>query len=182
MATTRVAQRYAKALMDLAKEQGGMDVIIDDIRTISRAIDGSRELQLLLHSPVVDVRKKESILRQIFSGKVGTVVDRFISLLTLKGRGADLPVILQAFEHLIDRERNVMPATITTAVELDAPQRERLEQKIAALSGHKVRANYVVDPTLIGGFRARFEDQMIDASVRHQLDRLHESFAGGSPN
>ncbi len=182
MATTRVAERYAKALMSLAKEQNVFDVVIEDMQTINGAIIGSRDLQLMLHSPVIDPRKKESILRQIFSEKIGTLTDHFLSLLALKGRSVDLPAIIVAFGHLLDKETNVMPATITTAVDLDVVQRQKLEQKIATISGHKVRANYVVDPSIIGGFRARFEDRMIDASVRHQLDRLRESFAEGSLN
>jgi F-type H+-transporting ATPase subunit delta len=182
MATTRVAERYAKALMDLAQQDGKFDATVEDIRMISRAMAGSRDLQLLLHSPVIDDRKKEAILRQIFGGKIGTLVDRFISLLVLKGRGVDLPAIITAFERLVDKATNMMPATITTAVELGPAQREKLEQRIATISGHTVRANYLVDPSLIGGFLARFEDQMIDASVRHQLDRLRESFVEGNLN
>jgi len=180
MATTRVAQRYAKALMELAKEEGAFDTVVEDVRTIAAAVEHSDDLRNLLRSPIIDERTKEKILREIFGGKIGTIADRFIVLLTLKGRSGDLPDIIDAFNRLLDRERNVVPATITTAVSLDPAQRRKLEERISSLSGHGIRATYVVDPSIIGGFHARFADRMIDASVRHQLERLRESFVEGS--
>jgi F-type H+-transporting ATPase subunit delta len=182
MATTRVAHRYAKALMEIAQEQGSFDTVIDDVQTLRSAIEGSTDLRNLLASPIIDVHTKERILREIFGGKIGTVADRFIALLATKGRAADLAAILRAFQHLLDIERNVVVATITTAVELDVAQRTRIEERIKQMSGHDVRAEYMVDPSLVGGFRARFEDKMIDASVRHQLERLRISLIEGSSN
>ena len=182
MANTRVAHRYAKAIMEIAQSEGAFDVVVEDVQTLRSAIESSADLERFLASPVIDNRKKESIIREIFGGKVGSVMDRFLSLMTLKGRAADLPSILEAFGVLLDEERNVVPATITTAMELDPPQRARIEEEISRVSGHNVRATYQVDPSIIGGFRARFEDRMIDATVRHQLERLRESFIAGSAN
>jgi F-type H+-transporting ATPase subunit delta len=168
--------------MEIAKEQGGFDAVIEDVQTLRSAIAGSLDLRNLLATPIIDNHVKERLLREIFSGKVGTIADRFISLLALKGRAVDLPSVLQAFQDLLDIERNLVVAKIVTAVELDAAQKGRLEDRIKQLSGHDVRAEYTVDPSLVGGFTARFEDKMIDASVRHQLERLRTSLIEGSVN
>src|SRR4051812_31978693 len=114
MATTRAAHRYAKALMEIAKEQGSFDAVIDDVATLRGAIAGSQDLRNLLATPIIDTHTKERLLREIFGGKIGTVADRFVSLLALKGRAVDLPAILDAFQVLLDRDRNVVVATITT--------------------------------------------------------------------
>jgi len=182
MATTRAAHRYAKALIEIAQEQGSFDVVVEDVQTLRAAIAGSTDLRNLLATPIIENHTKERLLREIFSGKIGTVADRFVTLLALKGRAVDLPAVLQAFQRLLDQERNIVVATITTAVELDDAQRARLEERIKQMSGHGVRAEYRVDPSLVGGFRARFEDRMIDASVRHQLERLRETLVEGSVN
>jgi F-type H+-transporting ATPase subunit delta len=182
MIQSRVAQRYAKAVMEIAKEQKDLDRVIEDFRTLRGAIKGSHELRSFLISPVIDERTKEKILRSIFEGKISDTTARFVSLMTAKGRAAELPAIIDAFQTLLDRERNIVPATITTAVEMTAEQKGRLEEQIAQLSGRNVRAEYRVDPALIGGFSARFEDTMIDASVRHQLERMRESLLAGSIN
>jgi len=182
MATTRAAHRYAKAIMEMAHEENGVDALIGDVQTLRATIENSRDLRNFLESPVIDERTKASILHEVFAGKIGPLMERFLKLLTEKGRVPDLPKILIAFQRIVDTEQNVVQAAITTAVDLDASQKARVESEIARISGHNVRANYIVDPSIIGGFRARFEDQMIDATVRHQLDRLRESFITGSAN
>jgi len=173
--SSRVAYRYAKALYDLSVEQNTFDAIAADIATVREAIAGSRELDLLLHSPIIDDRKKKSVITAVFEGKVGKEVAQFVELLVGKGRSADLPGILEAFQGLVDRRLNVAPATITTAVELDEATRKRVVQAVQEASGSAIRPTFTVDPSIIGGFRARFSDRMIDATVRHQLERLHET-------
>jgi F-type H+-transporting ATPase subunit delta len=182
MTKSRVAQRYARAIMEIAQSEKSLDAVIEDMRTLGSAIEGSTDLQNLLASPIYDERLKDRLLREIFNGKISAVTGRFISLMALKGRSNQLPKIIQAFQELLDQERNVMPATITTAVELGAEQRGRIEEQIARMSGHNVRATYKVDPSLIGGFQALFEDTMIDASIRHQLGRMYDSLVVGSAN
>jgi F-type H+-transporting ATPase subunit delta len=180
MTKSRVAQRYARAIMEIAQSEKSLDGVIEDFRTLGAAIEGSTDLQNLLASPIYDERLKDRLLREIFNGKISPVTARFISLMALKGRSNQLPNIIRAFQDLLDQERNVMPATITTAVELAPEQRGRIEEQIARMSGHNVRATYKVDPSLIGGFQALFEDTMIDASIRHQLGRMYDSLVAGS--
>jgi F-type H+-transporting ATPase subunit delta len=182
MTTTRVAHRYAKALMDLAREQGEIDVIVEDVRTVRGALHGSKELRRLLETPVIDERMKQKVLTALFADKVGKVMGRFLQLITSKGRACDLPSITDAFMGLLDNEHNVVTATITTASAIDASQQKQIEDRIASLSGKTVRATYTVDPAIIGGFRARFEDTMVDASVRHQLERLRLALIEGNQN
>ncbi|HVZ39624.1 MAG TPA: ATP synthase F1 subunit delta [Candidatus Kapabacteria bacterium] len=182
MTTTKVAHRYAKALMELAKEQGNFDDVVEDVRTVEGALAGSPELRHLLHSPVFDDHTKVGILNALFSNKVGPLMSRFIALLTGKGRAADLSAIVDAFARQLDTERHVIRAEITTASPADAEQREHIEGFISEMSGSSVVPNYSVDPSLIGGFKVRYEDRMVDASVRHQLDRLRSALVEGTNN
>lgn len=182
MTTTRVAHRYAKALMEIANEVGGLDVVVEDIRTIAGAIDGSAELRHFLASPVIDERTKDKTLRALFDGKIGDILTRFVSLLTLKGRSSDLKDIVDAFLMILDAQNNVVRAVITTAAPVEAEQRQRIEGRIAAMSGKTITATYVTDPAIIGGFQALFADTMIDASVRNQLEHLRTALIEGSPN
>lgn len=179
MIKSRVAERYAKSLLQMATEDNILPEVEGDFHTLKQAIAGSRDLQNFLATPIIDDHRKESILGEIFASRVSALVGRFITLMARKGRASQLPDIVEAFEDLLDRERNITPATITTAVDLDAEQRERIEAHLRVMSGGTLRTDYQIDPTLIGGFRARFEDRMVDASVRHQLDRLREQLIEG---
>jgi len=179
MTQTRAAQRYAKAILEIARQENAIDVVTEDFRTVGAAIEASRDLQVFLETPVIDNRVKETILREIFKGKLGAVMDRFIALLTRKGRAGDLTAIVDAFFQLLDQQQNIVSATITTAISLGDEQKKAIENRLHQLSGKNIRATYAVDPTIVGGFRARFGDTMIDASVRHQLDRMYETLVGG---
>ena len=182
MTQTRAAQRYAKAILEIAKEENAQETVTEDFKTIHGALQNSPELRRLLETPVIDERVKESLLLEIFAGKIGEVVARFIGLLTRKGRSADLASITDAYFHLLDAEQTTVSAVVTTATPLSAPQQQEIEQRLSAISGKTIRAEYRLDSSLIGGFRAIFGDTMMDASVRHQLDRMHDTLLQGSLN
>lgn len=179
MIKSKVAERYAKSLLEMATEDGNLEAVEGDLRMVGAAIDGSRELQNFLATPIIDDHRKEKIVSEIFEGKVSPLVGRFIVLMARKGRASELRDIVEAFADLLDRERNIRGATITTAVELDAAQRSRLEAYLTTMSGRTLRTEYRIDPSIVGGFQALFEDRMVDASIRHQLDRLRESLVEG---
>lgn len=168
--------------MEIARQENALDVVVEDFRTIGAAIEGSRDLQVFLLTPVIDVRVKANILQEIFKGKLGNLMDRFIALLTRKGRAEDLRSIVDSFFALLDKEQNVVTATVTTAVEVGAEQKKAIDDRLHQLSGKNIRSTYAVDPEIVGGFRARFGDTMIDASVRHQLDRMYDALIGAGGN
>jgi F-type H+-transporting ATPase subunit delta len=180
MKNSRVAERYARAIIEIASDEKSLETVIADFSIIDAAIRSSNDLRNLLATPIVDERTKERILKEIFTGKISQTTERFMSLLTLKGRSNELAATVIAFQALLDEQRNVVPAQITTAVELTPDQKSQLESRIQQMSGRSVRADYRIDPEIIGGFRVRFEDTMIDASVRHQLERFHESLVDGA--
>ncbi len=182
MTSSRVALRYARAIIDLSQEGDSTEVVHEDFRTVREAVRGSIDLRHLLDSPVVDDHVKEQILVAIFRDKVGELVLRFISLLARKGRARDIPAIIDAFERLRDVQRNEVPAMIRTAVELRDDQRATLVAYLSRISSRTVRPTWLVDHSLIGGFTATFDDTLVDASVRNQLERLRASFVYGSSN
>ncbi len=177
MIETRAAGRYAKAILDLAREQGIIEQMRADFQTLSGAIEGSRDLQNLLTRPTIPAETKAKLLKEIFSGKVSDLVLSFLDLLASKGRTGSLRSAIYSFERQLDEEMGVEAAQITSAHELDDALRASIEERLASETGSKIRATYLVDPSLIGGFTAVVGDRMIDASVHHQLQRLHETLS-----
>jgi len=166
----------------MAQEGDSTEVVHEDFQTLGAALRGSRELQLFVESPVVDDLVKERVLTQIFDGKVSDLVIRFVRLLARKGRSRDLPAIIDAFSRLRDVERNETPAMIRTAVDLRDDQKEAVLRHLSTMAHRTLRPQWIVDPTLIGGFTALIADTMVDASVRNQLERLRRSLIHGSLN
>ena len=66
MATARVAARYAKALLSLAQERNELDVVGADLEALQGLLSESRDLVLLLQSPVVKSDKKQAVFYLFF--------------------------------------------------------------------------------------------------------------------
>ena len=174
---SRAAYRYAKSMLDLARERGSIDEISEDFRTIGSAIENSRELQNLLERPTLDTETKGKLVRKIFEGKVSDAMITFIELLAKKGRSELLREATASFRRQFDVERGVERAVVTSAHALNEGLKASIVSRLAALTSNRIEATWEIDPDLIGGFIARVGDKMIDASVRHQLDRLQDTLA-----
>ncbi|MCE2502482.1 MAG: ATP synthase F1 subunit delta [Chlorobi bacterium] len=177
MIETRASHRYAKAVLEVAHEQGNLETVVEDFKTLDYAIEGSRDLQNLLAKPTIPVETKAKLIADIFQDKVSNLVLSFLELMTKKGRAAIIPGVLLSFRKQLEKERGISPAKITSATELNHKIKSQIEQRLTELTGQSIQADYHLDRDLIGGFTARIDDLMIDASVSRQLERLHETLA-----
>jgi len=103
----------------------------------------------------------------------------FLLLLLNKGRLPQLDAICTHYERMASDELHRVVAQVTTAVEMDAQQRQVVTQKIAAATHKDVQLEAHVDPTLIGGLVVRVNNVILDGSVRGQLARMRKSMIGG---
>ena len=90
-----VAQRYAKALMDLAIEKNELEETKSDIDLI-RAIT-TPELRAALASPVITDREKTEIFRRVFKDQLRPLTFSFFDLVFSKRRELLLPEIADEF-------------------------------------------------------------------------------------
>ena len=133
----------------------------------------SRELLLMVKSPIIKADKKWNILDKLFSGKVNELTSKFLHLIINKGREKYLLDITKAFEHQYQQLQQVTPVKITTAVPLNDELLSKI-QKTLKESGkvEKTEWEKEVDEEILGGFILEFDDQVVDASVRGKLEKL----------
>ena len=110
MRNTKVAARYARALLDLAIEQGKIDSVLGDMQVFSATVKDSSEFELLLSSPVVKADKKIEIFKLAFEPFEKCTQD-FIALITNNGREAMLGDIAEVFESQVKEHRGIVPMT-----------------------------------------------------------------------
>ncbi|HEY3874687.1 MAG TPA: ATP synthase F1 subunit delta [Candidatus Kapabacteria bacterium] len=177
----RVAARYALAIMELGQERNELDRIAEDLRDVQATIHGSRELLLLLISPVIAPDSKLKVLNELFGKRCGEVTMKAIALLIKKGRSEYLLGTAEEFLRMLDAKNGVLGAKIESAISLTPNEQKAIVTKLEAMTGKKLRPQFSTDPKLRGGFVARMGDEMIDASLRHQLEMLREQFAQGAP-
>lgn len=171
MKETRVAARYAASLLDLAIDQNQLDKVNEDVKHILSFTKESRDLRILLESPVVSAEDKSAVLKKIFTN-VTPLTSSFLQLLTKKGREAFIINILQEFNALYNRHKGVQKAIVTTATGLDDTLRKKVYEIIRSQTNSEVELIEKVDKDLIGGFIIKYGDKQIDSSIARSLNNL----------
>lgn len=175
--STPVARRYAQALYQEAVQQGQAERTDADVDLLLSTFGSSRELAVLLESPIVPRPRKEAVLERLFGERVGPLMHRFMRLLVSKEREDLLPIMARAYTHARDIREGIVEARVRTAQPFGPDEETALTHAIEAREGKRVRLYVEVDPSLIGGLVVRVGDVVYDRSVRHQLDLLREGFA-----
>jgi F-type H+-transporting ATPase subunit delta len=179
MKNTRVARRYAAALMAAVETGTAAEETARDLQLVGSTLKASRDLRLLLASPIVPAGKKASIFKELFATRVKAPTMAFINLLIRKQREEVLEDAIVQFMALRDIQLNVVNITVVSAVELAGTQEEALRRQLERHTGKTVRLHLSINPAVKGGLVVRVGDTVLDASIRHQLELLGERFARG---
>jgi F-type H+-transporting ATPase subunit delta len=180
MKSVRVARRYATALMSAAEEMGSVDAVSADVELLGRVLRDSRELRMLLASPVITPAKKTAVLTEIFGGKVGTEAFTFIMLLIQKGREGILADMVEQFARLRDAKLGIIDVGVRSAVPLEKSQEKALADQIEHYTRKRVRMHPGVDASLKGGLVIQIGDHVLDGSAANQLKLLRKRFVAGT--
>lgn len=173
MNSSKVAIRYAQALLELAVENNTLDAVSRDMQYLAQVNADNRDFQLLLSSPVIKADKKIAVLNEIF-GSFEKVSTAFVELIAKNGRENILPEIAIAFNALVKEHRGIVPVTLTSAAKLDDAVKKQIVSKISATIKGTIEITEVIDPSLIGGFIVKMGDTQIDASVASKLSQLKQ--------
>lgn len=178
MSAERLSFRYAKSLLELAKDQGQLETIKGDIESLKAATE-NRDLYMLLKSPVVSKMKKANVLEAIFGDGFQDMTMSFMDILLTKGREMYIPEIATEFLAQYKAMNKISTVKLITAKPISDAALAAIKAKLVAGNEleNDVEIETSVDEDLIGGFKLEFNDKLYDASVAHQLNQLKKSFA-----
>jgi len=171
-----VGRRYAKALLELAREQGQVDAVLRDADAISEAWKESADLRDLVRNPVLPKPALKAAMDAVLE-KLGAsqLTRNTVKLLTDKGRLPQLNEVLQALEKLAEAETGKVRVEVTSAKPLSDAYYGRLAEKLRRATEREVVLVKKQDPSLIGGVVTRVGDQVFDGSLSNGLSELKES-------
>ena len=110
MLDTKVARRYAKSLLDLAKEKGELEGVNNDMKLLAQVCSSNHDLRLLLGRPIISSDKKLSVLKRVFSNKISALSMSFFDVISRKGRESYLEVIAIEFTRLYKEYKGIQTA------------------------------------------------------------------------
>ena len=176
--TDAVEQLAVEAYAVAAEEAGQLDDLEDELFRFGRVVAGEPELRAALGEPVLPDDRKRALLGALLDGKVTPVALRLITEMSLHPRGRSLVVSLEMCTRIVAERRQRLIAVVRTSAAITAEQRRRLADALAAIYGHEVYVNIVIDPTVMGGMTIQVGDELIDASVASRLAAVRRKLAG----
>jgi F-type H+-transporting ATPase subunit delta len=177
MSGNRAAIRYAKAVLQQAKEAGVADRVFNDMSDVYHTIKASKELQHLLKSPLIKANDKKEALLQIF--KDGSDETRsLIEVLVNNQRTQLLTDVSKNYIDLFNEEKGVLVAQVTTAIPLSDEIEKKVLSKIKELTGStSVTLENNIDESILGGFILRIGDLQYNASIANKLSKIKREFS-----
>lgn len=175
MASAR-ARRYAKAVFEVAEEEGAIapwQKRLDAVREVLTNTDAAA----VLASPAIAPSRRLEALESLATDEMGKEGLNLARMLVAARRPDLIDGIVEEFERLVDEAEGRVRATAVTAVELERADQDRLAKNLSSSLGKEVRLDVRVDPAIIGGLVLHVGDRLIDASIATRLQQLRRRLA-----
>jgi len=177
MNVSLVAERYAKALFELALEKGAEEEVYQDSLLITKTCEESKELRLLLNSPITNSGKKLTIINEIFKQNIHQITLTYLLIMVRKKRESFIPAIASQLVELYQAYRNILTVHFKSPVLPDPETKKMVLALMEKFTEADVDLKAEIDESLIGGFILNWKDLQYDASIRREIDNLRIAIA-----
>jgi F-type H+-transporting ATPase subunit delta len=172
MADNPRVEAYANALLEVARAEGHLADVEDELFRFARTFDASDDLRMALGDPSLPVERRIAVVEDILGQKALRTSVALASFIVGAGRASELPEIVDRFVELSAAERRRAVAEVRSAIPLTAEQIERLRIALNQATDKEVEVKVVIDESVLGGIVATVGDIVIDGSIRHRLEQL----------
>ena len=163
---------YARGLFEIARAEGTLDEVEDELFRFARSYESSDALRNALTDEQIPADRRQAIVETLLGGRATNTTSQLISMVIGSGRGRDLPAIIDQLVERASSAKNLEVANVRVAVPLTADQQQRLAAALANATGKQVNLKVTVDPAVLGGIVANIGDTVIDGTVRTRIDQL----------
>ena len=171
MSDARIAG-YARAVFEIARAEGTLDEVEDELFRFARSYESSDALRNALTDEMVPAYRRQGIVESLLGGKATATTMQLVSMVVGAGRGRDLPEIIDSLVARASDAKDLAVAEVRSAVALTDDQQNRLRAALANATGRQVNLKVVIDPSILGGLVATVGDTVIDGSVRSRVEQL----------
>ena len=172
---TAAARRYAKAVFQLATDEGQVEEWEKRLTAV-RELLSDPEVAAVLTNPTIPNDQRMALISAA-PHVLDPEATNLAKLLIESNRVRDVGAIADEFQRLADEAAGRVRATVTTAVQLAPADRDRVENELSKRLGKEIRMHLVVDPRILGGLKLQYGDRLVDASVATRLQQLRRRLA-----
>lgn len=163
---------YARALFEVARAEGTLDEVEDELFRFARSYESSDSLRAALTDEHIPAEKRQAIVEDLLGGKTTTTTIQLVSMVVGSGRSRDIPAIVDSLVARASSAKDLDVAEVRTAVALTDDQQARLKAALENATGKSINLKTVVDPSVVGGVVATIGDTVIDDTVRTRIEQL----------
>ena len=174
MENSQVAKVYASSLLEIAKESKALDEIQEELVSISGLLTSNLDAWQFLSSPVFKLEDRDRMLDKSLKGNVSDVMYNFLGVLMNHDRMEILPEVVEEFKTGVDLAKGRIRAKLISGAELDAASVKSIQKILEEKFKTECVLESEVNGDLIGGFMIRFNDMLIDRSMKSQLFNLKQ--------
>jgi F-type H+-transporting ATPase subunit delta len=168
---------YARSLFELVESQGGrekLEELAGELDELADMVRSNPRLGEFIANKTIAADKKEASLRKMFEGKISPVLFSTIGVLNRKGRLGQFLRVGAAFQELVEQKFGRIEVDVYTRFPLPPDEADKLRNVLRdRLKREPVLYSYT-DPTMIGGFKLRVGDRLLDASFKTRLGRIKD--------
>ena len=171
---TAAAKRYARAVFELAQQEGHVEQWARRLETV-RSLFADPGVAEVLNNPTISSARRQSLVESATGlDEEGTNLAR---LLIESGRVDEVDEVVDEFQRMADDAAGRVRATVTTAIELESADRDRVARELSKRLDKDVRLEVLVDPRILGGMKLQYGDRVVDATVATRLEQLRRRLA-----
>ncbi|MBI3591704.1 MAG: ATP synthase F1 subunit delta [Candidatus Melainabacteria bacterium] len=171
----QVSRNYAQALIELSGGDLGLqECFLSEIKAINESISQVKGAKQIFENPSISKDEKKELLKKLLDGKINQINLSFLFLLIDKQRFNLLPEIQNQLIKVVNKNKGMSIAKVTSASELDSVTLETIRQKLENLLGksEKVTIESKIEPGLLGGVVVKINDLVYDGSIKGKLENL----------
>lgn len=164
---------YAVALFNNAEIENITGKILEEITLISGIIENNDRIKEFLFSPIVSKEDKIKLVNLLVENtKISKILQNFLLLLVQNFRMSILPNIVEEYNKLLYKSKNIKIVQVISASELKPKEQEWVKLTIEKELKQEAKIDFEIDPTIIGGIVIKYDSILQDYSIKGSLDRI----------
>jgi F-type H+-transporting ATPase subunit delta len=177
------AAAYAHAILDLANAKGPAEAqaLAEELNAVRQIVEANPHFALFLRNPTLDEADKRRAIDSVFAGKISELLLNTLRVMNHHGRLGAFPSLETEYHRLLDIQLGNVDVEVTVASELDAPMLEEVRQRVGTVLKKNAVMRQKVDGRIIGGLLLRVGDQLIDGSVKAQIEVMKRRLLAAAP-
>ncbi len=169
---TEIASVYSQGLYSLAKEEGLEKSVLEELCILQESFRRDPEFLKLLAAHQLSKEERCRILDESFRERLQPYILNFLKILTEKGYIRYFSDCCDAYRSQYNADHGILVVKAASAVPMTDGQKQKLTEKLAAITGKQIDLQCRVEAGLLGGLRLDYDGRQVDGSVKNRLDNV----------